>query len=160
MAKNPDPALQITTSTGVTRSLDDWTTMFHLCLVVLPARPEAAAFTPIARHIFATLGDADCTTAYVVTGPAAVAERILGPDEQAEVTFLDPDLELVTSLGLERLPAFVHLRQDTTLAAATEGWDPHEWQRVAHEVGTAMAWTVPEVAAAGGPPAFGGWPTA
>ena len=42
MAKNPDPTLELATSAGVTRTLDDWTTMFHLCLVILPDRPEAA----------------------------------------------------------------------------------------------------------------------
>ena len=53
------------------------------------------------------------------------------------------------SLGLERLPAFVFLRQDTTVGAATEGWDPAEWQDVAKEVARAMAWSVPDVAPAG-----------
>lgn len=160
MAKNPEPTLKLTTSRGVTRTLDDWATMFHLLLVVLPARTEATVFVPIAQRIFATFGDADCTTAYVVTGPEAVAERLLGPTGSREVIFVDPDLELTTSLGLERLPAFVHLRQDTSLGAATEGWDPKEWQRVAREVGKAMAWTVPEVAGPGDPPAFEGWPVA
>ena len=158
MAKNPDPTLKLTTSKGVVRTLDDWTTMFHLCLIVLPSRPEARAFVPIAQRIFATFGDADCTVAFVVTGPESVAERLLGPTEQQDVTFLDPDLELVQSLGLERLPAFVHLRQDTSVVAATEGWDAKEWQGVAKAVGKATAWTVPEVGAPGDPRTFGGWP--
>jgi hypothetical protein len=132
--------------------------MFHLCLVVLPARPEATAFVPIANRMFATFGDADCTTAFVVPGPESVAERLLGPTEDQDVTFLDPDLELVGSLGLERLPAFVHLRQDTSLVASAEGWDAKEWQEVARAVGKAMAWTVPEVSKPGDPPSFGGWP--
>ena len=72
--------------------------------------------------------------------------------------FVDPDRALVKSLGLERLPAFVHLRQDTTLVAAAEGWDAREWQRVAREVGKAMAWTVPEVAGSGDPRPTVGWP--
>ena len=71
---------------------------------------------------------------------------------------VDPERTLVESLGLERLPAFVHLLQDTTLVAAAEGWDPREWQRVAREVGKAMAWTVPEVTGAGDPRATPGWP--
>ena len=158
MAKNPEPTLKLTTSKGVTRTLDDWATMFHLCLIVLPGRTEAAALVPIARRIFATFGDADCTAAYVITGPEAVADRLLGVDELQEVVFVDPDLELVRGLGLERLPAFVHLRQDTTVLAATEGWNPAEWQRVAREVGKSLAWTVPEVAAPGDPPRFDGWP--
>ena len=37
MAKNPDPSLKLTTRKGVTRTLDDWATMFHLALFVLPA---------------------------------------------------------------------------------------------------------------------------
>lgn len=158
MAKSPDPSLKLTTRKDVTRTLDDWATMFHLALFVLPARTEAASFVPIARRVFATFGDADCTTAFVVTGPVAVADRLLGPIEEEDVTFLDPDLELVNSLGLERLPAFVHLRQDTTLVNAAEGWDPAEWKRVAHELAKAMAWTVPEVTGPGDPRPFEGWP--
>jgi hypothetical protein len=64
----------------------------------------------------------------------------------------------VESLGLERLPAFVLLRQDTTLVTASEGWDPKDWQRVAREAGRLLAWTVPEVAAEGDPSPFAGWP--
>jgi hypothetical protein len=159
MAKNPDPTIKVSTSKGVTRTIDDWSTMFHLCLVILPARPEATDWLPVARRIFATFGDADCHTAFVVAGPESVAERVLGDQEEAAaMTFVDPDLELVRGLGIERLPAFVHLRQDTTVVAATEGWDPREWQRVAREVGRALAWTVPEVSGPGDPPRHAGWP--
>ena len=160
VAKNPDPMLELTTSRGVTRTLDDWSTMFQLCFVILPARPEAAAWIPVAKAIFATFGDSDCTCAYVVTGPAEVARRLLGPAERDEMTFVDPDQALVASLGLERLPAFLHLRQDTTVVAATEGWDVAEWQRVAREIARAMAWTHPELTGRGLPPKNGGWPLA
>jgi hypothetical protein len=160
MARNPDLTLKLTSSKGVTRTLDDWSTMFHLCLVILPDRPEASVFVPIARRIFATFGDADCRVAFVVTGNAYVAARVLGKAETEVLTFCDPDKEFVNSLGLERLPAFVHLRQNTTVVAAAEGWDVHEWQRVVREVGKALAWTYPEVGRPGDPPAFRGWPIA
>lgn len=160
MPKDPDPTLQLASLQGVTRSLDDWTTMFHLCLVVLPGRPEASAWIPVARRIFRTFGDADCHTAYCVAGPATVARRVLGDAADEELSFADPDGAFVSSLGLERLPAFVHLRQNTTLVAAAEGWDPKEWQRVAKEVGKAMAWSVPNVAGPGDPPPGSGWPVA
>jgi hypothetical protein len=160
VAKNPDPALKLTTSAGVTRTLDDWSTMFHLCLVVLPARTEAARYVPIGLRLFATFGDADCRFGFAVAGSETVAKRLLGDAESKVVTFVDSDLELVHSLGLERLPAFVLLRQDTTLVTASEGWDAKDWQRVAREAGRLLAWTVPEVAAAGDPPAFAGWPVA
>src|SRR5262245_20605407 len=131
MARNPDPSIKLITSKGVTRTVDDWTTMFHLCLVILPPRPEAAVFLPIADRIFAVFGDADCRTAFCVTGNEFIARAVLGEHEDRYLTFCDPDAEFVESLGLTHLPAFVHLRQDTTVAAAAEGWNPHEWQRVA-----------------------------
>ena len=158
MPSNPDPTLKLTSSKGTTRTLDDWSTIFHLCLVILPARPEASAWVPVARRIFRTFGDADCHTAYCVPGSEEVARRIVGDAENEAIVFVDPDGALVHSLGLERLPAFVHLRQDTTLVAAAEGWDPREWQRVARAVGKSLAWSVPEVAGAGDPAPTAGWP--
>lgn len=155
--KNPDPTLKLTSTKGITRTLDDWSTIFHLCLVILPARQESTAWVPVARHIFRTFGDADCHTAFCVTGGEDVARRIAGDAEREAIVFVDPEGALVESLGLERLPAFVHLRQDTTLVAAAEGWDPREWQRVARAVGKALAWTVPEVAQPGFPPPSPGW---
>ena len=83
---------------------------------------------------------------------------MLGNEERDVMTFVDPDLALVASLGLERLPAFVFLRQDTSLSASAEGWDPTEWQRVARQVATSMAWTVPEVQGRGDPARTVGWP--
>jgi hypothetical protein len=158
VAKNPDPNLKLASTKGVTRTLDDWSTMFHLCLVILPPRPEAAVFIPIAKRIFAVFGDADCRTAFCVVGNEFIAKGVLGEAEDQYLSFCDPDGELATSLGLTHLPAFVHLRQDTSLVAAAEGWDAVEWQKVAKEVGKSMAWSVPTVAGAGDPPPTPGWP--
>jgi hypothetical protein len=160
VATNPDPSLALASSAGVERTIDDWSTMFQLCLVVLPGRAEASAYIPVARRIFATFGDSDLTCAYVVTGAAEVARRILGDQEARELTFVDPDHALVASLGLERLPALVYLRQDTSVGAAAEGWTPTEWQRAVREMAKAMAWTFPEIAGAGGPPRGTDWPVA
>ena len=78
MPKNPDPSLKLTSSKGVTRTLDDWSTMFHLCLVVLPPRPEAVMFVPVAQRIFKVLGDADCHTAFCVVGKEAYSSPVRG----------------------------------------------------------------------------------
>ena len=64
----------------------------------------------------------------------------------------------VTSLGLTHLPAFVHLCQDTTVLAVAEGWDPHEWQRVAKAIGKELKWSHPEVSGHGDPAPTPGWP--
>ena len=157
MPKNPDPTLKLASSKGVTRTLDDWSTMFHLCLVILPPRPEASVFVPIAERIFSVFGDADCRTAFCVVGNEFISRGVLGDAEVRYLTFVDPDGEFAKSLGLSRLPAFVHLRQDTSLGAAAEGWHPDEWQRVAREVARAMAWSWPEVARPGDPPPTQGW---
>lgn len=160
MASNPDPALKLTSAKGAIHTLDDWCTTFQLFLAVLPARAESSVFVPIARRIFATLGDADCRCAFLVTGPESVAARILGDAAEETVVFVDPEQELVQGLGLERLPALVHLRQDTSLASSTEGWDPTAWQHVTDEVAKAMAWTSPVVARPDDPAPFPGWPVA
>ena len=151
MAKNPDPTLQLSTAAGVTRTLDDWTTMFHLCLVILPDRPEAAQWIPVARRIFGVLGDSDARTAYVIPSTPAIAQRILGEEEEWSMVFVDPDRTLINSLGLEHLPALVHIRQDTSIGAVAEGWEPDAWQKVARQIAAAMAWSIPDVAPPGTP---------
>ncbi|HEY7438124.1 MAG TPA: hypothetical protein VIC35_01885 [Acidimicrobiia bacterium] len=160
MVKNPDPSLELTTSKGVSRTLDDWSTMFQLCLVILPDRPEAAGWIPVAQRIGAVLGDSDVRTAYVVTGTATIARRILGEEADHVLTFVDPDRAFVQSLGLEHLPAFVYLRQDTTVGAAADGWNVSEWQNVAKQTAAAMKWSVPDLAPPGKPlpAASAGWP--
>lgn len=145
VAKNPDPTIQVAGLSGTTRSLDDWMTMFHLCLVVLPDDPVAARFLPVADNIFRVLGDSDARTAVLWPSTASLARRVLGDFADENLVFVDPQKELIRSLGIETLPALVHLRQDTTLAGATEGWDATEWQTVADGVADAMAWSRPEV---------------
>ena len=85
--------------------------MFHLVLVVLPDRPEAKAWVPIGNRIFATFGDADCRVAFLVPSTRPSLRKILDGAETKAMVFIDPDKEFVSSMGLERLPAFVHLRQ-------------------------------------------------
>lgn len=158
MAQNPDPQLPLTSLKGVTRTLDDWATVFNLAVVMLPARKEASEFVPVVERVFATFGDADVRTVIWVPGPPAIADRILGDVAARYLVFCDPDATLAASLGLERLPAFVHLRQDTTLAASTQGWSPTEWQRVADEIARAVHWTSPVVTGRGDPAPGPGWP--
>ena len=111
--------------------------------MILPPRPEAAVFIPIAERIFKVFGDADCRTAFCVVGNEFIARGVLGDAEDQYLSFVDPDARVRHEPRAHPPPAFVHLRQDTTLVAAAEGWDPHEWQAVAKEVGKAMAWSVP-----------------
>lgn len=158
MAQNPDPRVQLTSYKGVTRTLDDWATVFNLAIVVLPPLPEATGFVPVIERIFATFGDSDVRTIVCVPTTTAITKRILGDALDKWLVWCDPDAVFANSLGLERLPAFVHLRQDTTLVSAAQGWSPSEWQKVADEIARKEHWTSPVVAGRGDPAPTPGWP--
>jgi hypothetical protein len=158
MAQNPDPQISITSYAGVTRTLDDWATVFNLALIVLPDDPDGASFIPVIDRIFATFGDSDVRTIVCVPSTAAITKRILGDRLEKWLVWCDADKVLVSSLGLERLPAFVHLRQDTSLVSAAQGWSPTEWQRVADEIAKHEHWTSPIVSGRGDPAPTPGWP--
>ncbi len=157
MAQNPNPSIELTNLAGVTRTLDDWATNFNLAIVMLPARAEASAWTPIIQRIYATFGDSDVRTTVWVPSTAAIARRILGDTANDFLTFTDPDAALATSLGLERLPSFVHLRQDTTLVNCAQGWSVSEWQTVADGIAKHIHWTSPTISGAKGPRPTPGW---
>lgn len=157
VATNPDRTIQLTTIDGETRSLDDWTTTFHLCLVILPSRPEASAYVPAAERIFSVFSGADCRTAYLVVGNKRAATRVLGEAAGKRLVYCDPDGLLVKSLGLHLLPALAHLRQDTSLAAVAEGWQPKEWNAVTSGLAKAMSWTKPMLPGPHDPAPFDGW---
>ena len=160
MAQNPNPLLQITSYKGVTRTLDDWATVFNIALIVLPDRPEGAGFVPLVDRIFATFGDSDVRTIVCVPSTKTITKRILGDAVDRHLTWIDPDRALVDSLGLERLPAFLLLRQDTQLVTVAQGWSPTEWQRVAHEIAQKEHWSSPIVTGRGDPAPTPGWPVA
>ena len=159
VANDPDPSLELTTIRGVTRTIDDWTTSFHLALVILPGRPEGAAYLRVGRRIANVLGGSDCRPAFMVVGAERSARRVLGDAADSYLCFLDPEGAAVKGLGVARLPAFIHVRLDTTVASAAEGWDPDAWDDAVGRLAKEMAWTKPLIPAPGDPPPFSGWST-
>ena len=160
MAQNPNPLLPITSYAGVTRTLDDWATVFNIMLIVLPDRPEGASFIPVVKRIFTTFGDSDVRTVVCVPSTRTITKRILGSNVETWLTWVDSDRALVDSLGLERLPALLLLRQDTTLVTSAQGWSPTEWQKVVDEIARKEHWTTPIVSGRGDPAPTPGWPVA
>ena len=139
--------------------LREWVTMFHLVVVVIdPYTDESAWILPTASRILETFSGADCRVAWLVTADEVDAKRFLGPHAERLLTLLDPDRSLVKGLGLERLPALVHIRQDLSVAGAAEGWDPVEWQAVTDQLGDIMDWSKPCLPALGDPSRFAGSP--
>jgi hypothetical protein len=139
-----DPAADLQIA-SVTReqpqTLAAWVTLFHLLGVVLdPYTLESGWIIQTASRIFAHYREADVRTAYIVTADAEGARAFLGPFAQDWLVLLDPDRQLVKGLGLQRLPALVHIRQDVTLVGVAEGWNPEAWSEVLDGVERAMAW--------------------
>ena len=157
MPAAPDPNLEMTTVKGVTRTLDDWTTNFHLALVVLPGRPEASAFVRVGRRIADVLGGSDCRPAFVVIGNERAAQRVLGTAADEYLCFIDPEGVFAKGIGLTRVPAFVHIRLDTTVASMAEGWNPDEWDDAVALLAKEMAWSKPLIPVPGDPRPAPGW---
>jgi hypothetical protein len=52
----------------------------------------------------------------------------------------------------------VHLRQDRSVAALAEGWDPPEWRDAVSELAKAMSWTRPNIPGPADPKPYPGSP--
>lgn len=157
MPAAPDPNLELTTIKGVTRTLDDWTTTFHLALTVLPGRPEGSSFLRVGKRIADVLGGSDCRPAFLVVGNERAAQRVLGGAADEYLCFIDPEATFAKGIGLTRVPAFVHIRLDTSVASMAEGWNPDEWDDAVERLAKEMAWSKPLIPAPGDPRPTPGW---
>jgi hypothetical protein len=131
---------------GDARPLPEWLTTFQLATVVLdPFTHESGWIIDTAGRILQTFEGADCRVAWIVTGTAEQARLFLGPWADNLLTFVDPDRSAVKALGVERAPAFLHIRQDTTVIGRAEGWNPPAWHEVAAGLATEMSWLAPVI---------------
>ena len=155
MAKDPATDLLLTPLDGDPRSLNDWMKTFHLVSVVLdPYTNESSWILPTAARILRGFQGADVRVNFIVTSDAAGARSFLGPLAKEFLTFTDPDRQMVASLGLIHLPAFVFIRHDGTVAASAEGWEPKAWRRVADTIAVAAAWSTPNIPTLSDPAPF------
>ncbi len=144
---------------GDAKSLREWVTNFHLvAFVVDPYTNESAWLLRTCERIMAIFQEADCRVAWLVTADADDAKAFLGPLATRFLTLLDPDRSVVKGLGLERLPAVVHISTDLSIAGKAEGWNPREWRAVADELTRVMSWGKAPVPDRGDPAPFAGSP--
>lgn len=159
MASDPPADLALSPIYGQARSVREWLTTFHLLLLVLdPYTNESSWVLPVAQRVVKTLEESDCRVAYLLTASADDCRRFLGPLAEDTLTFADPDRAAVKALGLERLPAVVHLAMDGTVGGAAEGWHPAEWRRVTHSLARTLQWAAPRMPAPKDPGPFTGTP--
>ena len=143
MTSAPNPTVSVTTIDGITRSLDDWTTTFRQCWVVLPSKAEAKEIIPVAEHIFKTFGDSDAKCAFLVPGNEDVAKRLIEMTTIETLCFLDPDFKICDALGINKAPSLVYINQDTSVAALAEGYDFDSWVETTNKIAKSLRWTSP-----------------
>lgn len=159
MASAPDPSIPLNPLQGDARPVEDWVTTFHLVLVVLdPYTYESSWLIDTAGRILQNFSEADCRAAWLVTGTPEEAQQFLGPWGERLLTFTDPDRALVSSVGLERLPALLHLNQLLEVEGVAEGWQPDQWSEVTSHLSTLMSWSKPTIPAPGDPTPYVGSP--
>jgi hypothetical protein len=153
------PDTPLTSLAGDTRPVTEWTTTFHLALVVLdPFTYESAWLLDTAGRLLGHFAEADCRTAFLVTTGPDEARTFLGPWADELLVYVDPDRAAVKGLGLEHLPAFVHVNQANQVEASAQGWDPAAWRAVAANLADRMGWQTPAIPAPGDPAPYAGTP--
>ncbi len=151
--------LTLTTLPGQSHTLPEWLTTFHLVTVLLdPFTSESAWLLPSVARILRTYDQADCRVALVTTCTPEEATQFLGPYAKEFLTFADPQRTFVKGLGIERLPAIVHIRQDLSIAGSAEGWDPVAWRAVTDRLSKAMGWSRPTIPGPRDPAPYAGSP--
>ena len=159
MATDPPADLELKPLNGDAQTIQGWLTMFHLVTVVLdPFTYESAWLLKTVARILRIYDQADCRVALMVTASPEEARMFLGPYAEEFLTFADPDRTVVKALGLERLPALVHIRQDLSIAGVSEGWDPPAWKAITEGLSKAMRWSRPLIPAPGDPAPYDGTP--
>ena len=77
---------------------------------------------------------ADCRAGWLITADEADTSAFLGPWEQKFLTFCDPERKAVQGLGLESLPALIHIGGDLTIIGKAEGWEPNDWRVITNKI--------------------------
>lgn len=127
-------------------TVDDLTTLFDLCVVVLDARwPDSyRPLVPAVRRIDDVLSGADCTVGVLVVGAdEADVDRLLGPLVPQVAVFVDPDGEAAEALGVRTAPALLWVTTAPDLGGLVEGWDPKAWADVLGRLARKLAWARP-----------------
>ncbi len=141
------------------RPLSEWLTTFHLASVVLdPYTNESSWVLKAAVRILDDLRGSHARVNLIVTADADDTKRFLGPLADRFLVFCDADRSVVSALGVQTLPAFVFIRVDGEVVAATEGWTPDGWRGVAQAIADTTKWRAPLIPAAGDPSPFAGSP--
>jgi hypothetical protein len=159
VATNPSPDLVFVPVSGKPRTIRELLTTFHLLLVAVdPSNVRSRWIVPPAARTLFEYEQADCRVGWLVAGDASDARKLLGRWATDITTFVDPELTAIKGLGLQTLPAIVHVSQTLEIVSAVEGWDPPAWRELTKELSKRMSWSRPHIPAPGDPGPFDGAP--
>jgi len=131
--------------------LRDWLTSYPLLLVAIdPYTHESAWILETAGRYLDHFSPADVRVGWLVTADEPGCRQFLGPWAERFLTFHDPDREAVLALGVERLPALIHIRSDG-FAEVANGWSPEHWRNIAANLAKILSWSRPTVPQPGDP---------
>lgn len=143
---------------GDPRPIGEWLHSFHMLVVVLdPFTYESSWIIDTAERVLREYSQADCRIAWAVCANDEQSREFLGPLADKYLTFSDPDRAFVKELGLESLPALVHIDHSMNLKTA-QGWNPSEWREVTADLSKQMSWSRPQIPEASDPPPYAGTP--
>ncbi len=161
MATAPALDIELHPLAGDARPLSDWLTTFPLVLGVIdPYTHESGWLLDTMSRIFHHFSGSDARVAWLVASDDDGARKFLGPLADEYLTFADPNRTMVNGLGLQTLPAFVVIKQDGSVVASAEGWDPETWRPAAEMLASLTHWSRPTIPANGDPVPYPGTPAA
>ena len=138
---DPSSDIILATDSGDEQTLSQWLTTFNMLAVVVdPYTYQSGWILPTADRLFAHYEEADIRCAFIVASDGDGARQYLGKFAPRSLVLVDPNSTFIGSLGLDRLPALVHIGQNATVLGSAEGWDPAEWSKVILGVESAMDW--------------------
>lgn len=144
---------------GDARPFSDWLTTFPMLVGVIdPYTHESSWLLDTIKRVFHHYREAGVRNVWLVTGPPDGAKSFLGPYADEFLTFSDPDRAAAKALGLTTLPALVLVKQDGTIAASAEGWDPAAWRNVSEALEELTDWTPISVPGPKDPAPYAGTP--
>ncbi len=140
-----NPTLSLSTIDGTTRTLDDWTTVFRHCWVVLPSKAEAREIIPVAEQIFKTFGDSDVRCAYLVPGNEEMARRLMEMTTLKTQCFIDPEYKLCDAYSIKQAPSLLYLKQDTSVETLVQGFEIESWTKATAQIAKSLRWIAPQL---------------
>ena len=144
---------------GDARPFSDWLTTFPMLVGVIdPYTHESAWLLDTIKRVFHHYRGAGVRNVWLATAPSEGVQSFLGPYAEEFLTFADPERAAVKALGLTTLPALALVKQDGTIAATAQGWDPDAWREVTEALERLTDWTPIPVPGPKDPAPYAGTP--